>query len=228
LTFKNPSIQSLTIEEIFAVKGGYTPSKDNAEFWENGDIPWFRVEDINNNGRVLTDAIQHVTKAAVKKSGLFKENSIIITTSATIGEYALIRVPFLCNQRFTCLTLKDEYKELILPEFILHYCYKLSEFCKSHLNVGNFASVDMAQFNKFRIPIPSIETQKRLINVLDNFEAICTDLNIGLPAEIEARKKQYEFYRDALLTFAETGNCSQFANVEREREREREREQTKH
>ena len=52
--------------------------------------------------------------------------------------------------------------------------------------------------------MPSLSVQDRLINVLDNFEAICSDLNIGLPAEIEARQKQYEYYRDLLLTFAET------------------------
>ena len=53
--------------------------------------------------------------------------------------------------------------------------------------------------------IPSIITQKRIVHTLDNFEAICSDLNIGLPAEIEARQMQYEYYRDLLLTFAETG-----------------------
>ena len=51
------------------------------------------------------------------------------------------------------------------------------------------------------IPIPSLEVQKRLVKVLDNFDAICSDLKIGLPAEIEARHKQYEYYRDKLLTF---------------------------
>jgi hypothetical protein len=45
--------------------------------------------------------------------------------------------------------------------------------------------------------------QKKMINVLDNFETICSDLNIGLPAEIEARQKQYEYYRDKLLSFKE-------------------------
>lgn len=57
-----------------------------------------------------------------------------------------------------------------------------------------------------KISFPELAIQKRIANVLDNFEAICSDLNIGLPAEIEARKKQYEYYRDLLLTFAETGN----------------------
>lgn len=59
--------------------------------------------------------------------------------------------------------------------------------------------------NAFPVPVLSMETQNRLVQVLDNFDAICTDLKIGLPAEIEARKKQYEFYRDQLLTFAESG-----------------------
>lgn len=53
------------------------------------------------------------------------------------------------------------------------------------------------------IPIPSLEVQKRLVEVLDNFDAICTDLSSGLPAEIEARQKQYEYYRDKLLSFEE-------------------------
>ena len=58
---------------------------------------------------------------------------------------------------------------------------------------------------KVELSIPPIPVQERLVNVLDNFESICSDLSIGLPAEIEARKKQYEYYRDLLLTFAETG-----------------------
>ena len=56
---------------------------------------------------------------------------------------------------------------------------------------------------QIEIPVPSITVQKRIVDVLDNFEKICNDLNIGLPAEIEARQKQYEYYRDKLLTFKE-------------------------
>ena len=66
------------------------------------------------------------------------------------------------------------------------------------------------------IPVPPVSIQKRIVYILDNFDAICSDLNIGLPAEIDARRKQYEYYRDLLLSF----DSSQFVNVERERERE--------
>ena len=56
---------------------------------------------------------------------------------------------------------------------------------------------------EIEIPLPDLEVQNRLVNIMDNFDVICTDLNIGLPAEIEARQKQYEYYRDVLFTFAE-------------------------
>jgi restriction endonuclease S subunit len=54
-----------------------------------------------------------------------------------------------------------------------------------------------------QIDLPSIEKQKRIVSILDRFDAICNDLTSGLPAEIEARQKQYEYYRDKLLTFKE-------------------------
>ena len=62
------------------------------------------------------------------------------------------------------------------------------------------------EIKAIKIPVPPLDVQNRIVNVLDNFEKICSDLNIGLPAEIEARQKQYEYYRDKLLTFVENGN----------------------
>ena len=59
------------------------------------------------------------------------------------------------------------------------------------------------------ISIPPLDTQKKLVQVIEDFDTICTDLNIGLPAEIEARQKQYEYYRDLLLTFVETGRSEE-------------------
>ena len=72
--------------------------------------------------------------------------------------------------------------------------------------MGGIAQLTSTEMKKVEIPIPSIQVQKRIVNVLDNFDAICSDLKIGLPAEIEARKKQYEFYREKLLAFHEISN----------------------
>ena len=58
---------------------------------------------------------------------------------------------------------------------------------------------------EIKIPVPSPEVQARIVAILDHFDALCNDITKGLPAEIEARRKQYEYYRDQLLTFKELG-----------------------
>ena len=190
----------LELGEIFELKNGYTPSKSNPEYWLNGNINWFKIEDINTNGRILKNSIEKVNKKGIKGK-LFPENTLIISTSATIGEYALITKEFLCNQRFTCLIVKGEYKNILLPMFLKHYAYILSKKCKENIKIGNFPSVDMDKFKKFLIPLPLLEEQQRIVNILDRFDKLCNDISEGLPAEIEARQKQYEYYREKLLTF---------------------------
>ena len=199
----NEDFKSYELQEIFDMKNGYTPSTLNNEFWDNGKIPWFRMEDIRLNGGVLNDSIQHITPASLKNSGTFKANSIICATSATIGVHALIECDFLSNQRFTCLTLKEEFKDEIYMKYIYYYCFILDEYCKNNLNQGSFSSVDMNMFKKFKFKIPSIEVQKKIINILDKFDKLVNDISVGLPAEIESRRKQYEYYRNKLLSFEE-------------------------
>ena len=201
LTFKN-KIKIMKLGDLFELKNGYTPSKSNSEYWENGDTNWFKIEDINTNGRVLSNSLEKVNKKGVKGK-LFPENTLIISTSATIGEYALITKEFLCNQRFTCLITKEEYKDVVLPMFLKHYAYILSKKCRENIKVGNFPSVDMDKFKKFLIPLPPLEVQKRIVEVLDNFEKTCKELNIELSSEIEIKQKEYEFIRNYLLTFEE-------------------------
>lgn len=205
LNFNQKEVEIKKLSDIFDTRNGYTPSTSNKEYWATNDIPWFRVEDIRANGRILNDSIQHVSFSAIKGK-VFPANSIIISTSATIGEHALITCESIANQRFTYLMLKDQYKDKYNIKYLFYYCFLLADFCRENLQQGSFASVDMSKFNKFEFPIPPIEVQERIVKVLDNFDAICSDLGIGLPAEIEKRQKQYEYYRDKLLTFEEKNN----------------------
>ena len=184
------------LREIFNLKNGYTPSKANKEYWEDTDINWFRIEDINTNGRVLSSSIEKVNKKGVKGK-LLPKNTLIISTSATIGEYALITEEFLCNQRFSCLIIKKEYKDILLPMFLRYYAHILSKKCKENIKIGNFPSVDMDKFKKFLIPLPPLEVQNEIVRMLNNFTALTAELT----AEVTARKKQYSWYRDSLLKF---------------------------
>ena len=206
LDFTHENAECLEINEIFDIRNGYTPSKAKAEYWTKGIIPWFRLDDIRQNGRILFDSLQHITPEAVKGKGLFPKNSIIVSTSATIGEHALIKVDFLCNQRFTCLTIKPEFTHKLNIIFLHHYMYLVDEWCKNNINISGFAGVDMPKFKRVKIPIPSMLVQERVINVLDKFESLVNDNNIGIPAEIDARRRQYDYYRRKLLKFEQLVN----------------------
>ena len=185
-----------TLDEIFHLRNGYTPSKGVKEYWENGSIPWFRMEDIRENGRVLNTALQKVSESAVKGGKLFPANSIIIATSATIGEHALITIPFLANQRFTVLSLKPEYIDKFNIYFLYHYCFTLDDWCQKNTTMSSFASVDMNGFRKFLIPIPPLSVQTEIVKILDALTALTSELT----SELILRQKQYEYYREKLLS----------------------------
>mgnify|MGYP001738150114 CR=1 FL=1 len=151
-----------SMEEMFKTRNGYTPSKSNPKFWENGTIPWFRMEDIREHGHILSDSIQHITKEAVKGKGLFPANSIIVATTATIGEHALIIVDSLANQQFTFLTKRKSFDTQIDMKYFYYYMYIIDEWCKQHTNAGGFASVDMNGFKRLSVSLPSSEEQKEI------------------------------------------------------------------
>ncbi|AEN16966.1 type I restriction enzyme subunit S [Helicobacter pylori SNT49] len=196
-TLAPKGVEFRTLEEVFEIKNGYTPSKNNPEFWKNGTIPWFRMEDIRENGRILKDSIQHITPKALKGKKLFPKNSIIISTTATIGEHALLIVDSLANQRFTFLSKKANCNLALDMKFFFYQCFLLGEWCKNNINVSGFASVDMTAFKKYKFPIPPLEVQQEIVKILDAF----TELNTELNTELKARKKQYEYYQNMLLDF---------------------------
>ena len=90
-------------------------------------------------------------------------------------------------------------------KFLFHVLKNNQYRIDTKVRKASIPRISKESVGDIQIPLPSLEIQKKVVNVLDNFEKICNDLNIGLPTEIEARKKQYEFYRDQLLTFAENG-----------------------
>ncbi|PAK21714.1 hypothetical protein CJJ23_01090, partial [Mycoplasmopsis agassizii] len=195
---KGRDVDFITIEKLCNIRKGYTPSKKEKSFWSNGSFPWFRMEDLRlSSSRIINDSIQHITLDAIRGNNYFKANSIIIATTATIGEHALITTDYLANDQFKNLEIKDEFKELITPKFLFYYSFLLSEFCKQNINNSAFPSVQMDEFKQFKIAIPPLEEQNRIVNILDEFSR----LEAELEAELEARNKQYNYYLHHLLNF---------------------------
>ena len=133
-----------------------------------------------------------------------KPGDMIISCSGTIGKTFVIPESApegVINQALLKLTPNDD-----LDVFYLQYFFEntISKILNGVARGGAIKNVPaVSELKAIKLPLPPLDVQRRLVKVLDNFEAICTDLNIGLPAEIEARQKQYEYYRDKLLFFKE-------------------------
>lgn len=185
------------LDELFATRNGYTPSKQDPAAWDRDDVPWFRMEDIRENGGILESALISISNSAVKAGRVFPANSILVATTATIGAHALVTVEHLSNQQFTSLQLKECARGLFDPYFLYYYCFLLDEYCLHHANVSSFASVDMRAFRAFEFPILPLDVQREIASILDQF----TTLEAELEAELEARRTQYEHYRNHLLSY---------------------------
>lgn len=189
--------------------GGKTPSMAEKSFWGNGTIPWISSKDMKES--TLSDTQDHITKRAVDEAVMtvYPANSIAVVTRSGILKHTfpVAYVPFetTINQDIKILVVNEN----ILPRYAFHVIQGKGRdiLAKTKKQGGTVDSLDFQKVLAYKVPVPSIDVQRKLVEVLDNFDTICTDLNIGLPAEIEARQKQYEYYRDLLLTFAETGSA---------------------
>jgi type I restriction enzyme S subunit len=102
------------------------------------------------------------------------------------------------------VAINQDLRGLILNNFINN---KFLTYCFQTFNIiGNgtiVKSISVDTLNKISIPVPPIAEQKRIVSLLDKFDTLVNDISIGLPAELSARRQQYEYYRDRLLDFRE-------------------------
>ena len=176
---------------------------------ERGNIIALRGLNVKNGKLDLSD-VKYIDKSDFSKLERSKLHigDMLFTYVGTVGQVAIVDeedkyylAPNVALIRFD--------KKILLPQYMKYY-FQTTQFWDKQirrlLQSSSMQNIPMEKIRKFEIIVPPFDVQNRIVNVLDNFEKICSDLNIGLPAEIEARQKQYEYYRDKLLTFAETGN----------------------
>ena len=179
---------------------GGTPKKGVSEYYEDGNIPWLRTQEVVFRDICKTECF--ITESAVKNSAAkwIPENCVIVAISgATAGRCAINKIPLTTNQH--CLNLEVD-PEMALYRYVYYcICAKQEELLTK--KEGARGDLNSTRILSLQIDLPSIEKQKRIVSILDRFDAICNDLTSGLPTEIEARQKQYEYYRDRLLSFKE-------------------------
>ena len=194
--------------EIAELYAGATPKTTNTEYWTNGTIPWMSSGEVNLGQVFKTE--KKITQLGYDSCStkLVPPNTVVVALAGqgkTRGTVAITRIE-LCTNQSLCSIVPDTS---LKSDFLYHYLKGQYQTLRNiSSGDGTRGGLNLKTLKDFEIPLPPLDVQERLVRVLDNFDSICSDLKIGLPAEIEARKKQYEFYRDALLTFAESGRIA--------------------
>ena len=140
------------------------------------------------------------TDEAIQNSSakLIPSNCVIVAMyGATAAKVAINKIPLTTNQ--ACCNLEIN-PSIALYRYVFHWLSREYLNLKA-LGQGSQSNINAQIIKNYPIPIPPLSEQQRIVDILDRFDALVNDLSAGLPAEIEARRKQYEYYRDTLLTF---------------------------
>ena len=179
------------------------------QFVQNG-VPFISVDSIWDGKIHFEKRRGYITEEfdeeCCKKYKPQKNDVYMVKSGSTTGKVAFVDTDIRFNIWSPLAAMRVNEKNSARFLFYLLQTERVQKQVKAKSSHGSQPNLGMRELEQFEVDIPPLDVQNRIVNVLDNFEKICSDLNIGLPAEIEARQKQYEYHRDKLLTFAENGN----------------------
>ena len=163
--------------DLCEIRAGGTPSRSKSEYWDNGDIPWIKIGDINN--KYVKNASEYITVDGLNNSSakLFKKGTILYTIFATVGEVAILDFDATTNQAIVGLNHNEKIDTNYLYYFLKSQKDKIS-------NIGRGVAqnnINMSILKDIKVPIPDKTVQLKISEVLDNAQGL-----------IDKRKKQIE------------------------------------
>jgi len=201
-------------DEVYQVEwktlGEVALPTENISWKSQGEqqFSYIDLSSVDRNSKKITKTTE-ITKltAPSRAQKIVKENDIIFgTTRPTLRRYTKIPLEFdnqICSTGFYVFRASDE----VLPNYIYHIfgSNAFNNFVEENQSGASYPAISNSLVEQYKLPVPSKDIQSRIVKVLDNFDTVCNDLKIGLPKEIELRQKQYEYFRDKLLTFTAEG-----------------------
>jgi len=157
------------------------------------------------------DTMSYIDESNYKKLRKAQPGSIIIATTSENDEDLGKAVAWLGNKEVAVSGDSYIYKHSMNPKYVSYFfsTYIFHDQKKKYITGTKVRRISGGNLAKIKIPIPSLAEQERIVKILDKFDALVNDISSGLPAEIEARRKQYEYYRDRLLTFPRASDSTE-------------------
>lgn len=203
LSFDDEDVEKV-IPDIDCSKVEYKKLSDVTDSISSG-----KCKEKSNNGKYIVYGSTGVI--AYTDSYQYKGNKILIArVGANAGFVHIATGKYDVSDNTLMVNIKEQYNQKYFYYLLVNM--NLNRFAKG----GGQPLITAGQLKEILVPVPPLEVQNNIVKILDRFDMLCNDISEGIPAEIEARKQQYEYYRDTLLSFNQE-QCSQIVNVERER-----------
>lgn len=201
--------------ELTARKKQYNYYRDQLLSFEAGEVEWKplgEVLGINRGRRLIKSQLKETGEYAVFQNcmiplGYYHEsnvnaNTTFIISAGSAGEIGYSSVNFWAADDVYYFTTPENFNSKFLYYFLLTQQQKIT----GQVRRSSVPRLSKTAFEKMPTPIPSLEEQERIVAILDKFDTLTTSISEGLPKEIELRQKQYEYYRNMLLSFNELPN----------------------
>ena len=180
-------------------------------------INWIKIGDVNVNSKYITKTKEKITQEGAIKSRYVRKGDFILSNSMSFGRPYILEIDGCIHDGWLSIS---EFEKYVTADYLYYYLIsnKLQKEMKQRASFGGAVqNLNADIVRDLEIAVPPFSVQENIVKILDRFDKLNNDMSEGLPAEIEARKKQYEYYRDTLLSFDDKA-CSQIVKVERERE----------
>jgi type I restriction enzyme M protein len=172
--YTNAKWPMVKLGEICEIFNGSTPKRTKQEYWENGTIPWFTIDDIREQGRYISNTKQKITEKGFKESSvrLLPKKSTLLCCTASIGECAYTEIELTTNQQFNGLVVKFEFREKLNSKFLFWCATTFKDELERMSGKATFGFVSVSTLKKFQIPLPPLEIQEQIVAELDGYAGI--------------------------------------------------------
>lgn len=165
-------------------------------------VPWIKIGDVDSAGKCITATAEKVTRAGAKRSRYLEAGSFVLSNSMSFGRPYILKIDGCIHDGW--LSLRG-FSQTFISDFLYHLLRSsaIQHYWLTKVNTSSVSNLNADIVKETLVPVPSLEEQARIVAILDEFDTLANDISQGLPAEIEARRKQYAYYRDKLLSFKE-------------------------
>ena len=190
-------VEFVKLGEVMDISRGASPRPIYKYITEDKDgVNWIKIGDVENNAKYITSTKEKITKEGALKSRFLHKGDFILSNSMSFGRPYILAIDGCIHDGWISMS---NFQNVVIPDFLYHILksFNIQQYWRQRASSGTVSNLNADIVRNTEIPLPPLEIQAEIVRILDKF----TKLEAELEAELDCRKRQYEFYRDQLLSF---------------------------